>query len=137
MLMDTTLQALLRGNARMAVGGDCGQMEAVIIQNKQTGIKEADYQRMFPGVRLVQDTVLLPPTPLKGRLKELDTIVVRRLEAGEREMTNPKSLGAEMGMDERNFRALVKKPEWQARLAGLGLNPQPLAGRMMGLRRVA
>ena len=136
MLMDTTLQALLRGNARMGVGGDCGQMEAVIPQNKQTGLSRSDYQTMFPGVTITEDIVLLPPKPLKGRLKDLDTIVVRRLEAGERQMTNA-SLREEMGMSERNFRALVKKPEWQARRSQLGLNPQQLNGRMMGLRLVA
>ena len=54
----------------------------------------------------MDDTILMPPKPLKGRLKELDAIVVRRLEAGEREMTNA-SLREEMGMSERNFRALV------------------------------
>ena len=62
--------------------------------------------------------------------------MTRRLEAGERQMTNA-SLREEMGMSERNFRALVKKPEWQARIAQLGLNPQQLNGRMMGLRLVA
>jgi hypothetical protein len=136
MLMDTTLQALLRGNARMGVCGDCGQMEAVIPQTKQTGLSRSDYQTMFPGVTITEDIVLLPPKPLKGRLKGLDAIVVRRLEAGERQMTNA-SLRDEMGMSERNFRALVKKPEWQARRAQLGLNPQQLNGRMMGLRLVA
>ncbi len=136
MLMDTTLQALLRGNARMGVGGDCGQMEAVIPQTKQTGLSRSDYQTMFPGVAITEDIVLLPPKPLKGRLKDLDTIVVRRLEAGERQMTNA-SLREEMGMSERNFRALVQKPEWQARRSQLGLNPQQLSGRMMGLRLVA
>ena len=136
MLMDTTLQALLRGNARMGVGGDCGQMEAVIPQTKQTGLSRSDYQTMFPGVTITEDIVLLPPKPLKGRLKDLDAIVVRRLEAGARQMTNA-SLREEMDMSERNFRALVKKPEWRARIAQLGLNPQQLNGRMMGLRLVA
>ncbi len=88
MLMDTTLQALLRGNARVSVGDDCGEMEAVIPQTKQTGIPLTGYRRMFPGVKIIGDTVLMPPKPLKGRLKELDNIVVRRLEAGEQEMTN-------------------------------------------------
>ena len=37
MLMDATLQALLRGHARVSVGGNCGAMEAVIPQTKQTG----------------------------------------------------------------------------------------------------
>jgi hypothetical protein len=52
------------------------------------------------------------------------------------QMTNS-SLREEMGMSKRNFRALVQKPEWQARRAQLGLNPQQLNGRMIGLRRVA
>jgi len=136
MLMDSTLQALLRGNARVAVGGDCGTMEAVIPQTKQTGISPTDYRRMFPGVSILEDTTLLPPRPLKGRLTDLDAIVVRRLADGDTEMTN-QSLWEELGMKKPNFLALVKRPEWQARRAQLGLNLQQLSGRMMGLRQVA
>jgi hypothetical protein len=51
-------------------------------------------------------------------------------------MTN-QSLWEELGMKKPNFLALVKRPEWQARRAQLGLNPQQLSGRMMGLRQVA
>ena len=36
MLMDATLQALLRGNARNGVDGDCGVMEVVIPQSRRT-----------------------------------------------------------------------------------------------------
>ena len=111
-------------------------MDAVIPRTKQTGLSRSDYQTMFPGVTITEDIVLLPPEPLNGRLKDLDGIVVKRLEANEQQMTNA-SLREELGMSERNFRALVKKPEWQARRAQLGLNPQQLNGRMMGLRLVA
>ena len=107
MLMDATLQALLRGNARVSDGGDCGQMEAVIPQTKQTGLSKQDYRRMFPDVNLVDDVVLMPPKPLKGRLKDLAAIIGRRLEAGETEISNP-SLYEELGMDQRNFAKLVK-----------------------------
>jgi hypothetical protein len=69
-------------------------------------------------------------------LEDLNTIVVRRLQAGETEMTN-QSLYEELGMKKPNFLALVKKPEWQARRAQLSLNPQQLSGRMMGLKLVA
>ena len=55
MLMDCTLQALLRGNAQMGADGDCGVMEAAIPQTKQTGLSDADYWRMFPGAILVND----------------------------------------------------------------------------------
>ena len=137
MLMDATLQALLRGTRdEWASVGTVAGWSAVIPQTKQTGLSKDDYRRMFPGVNLVDDVVLMPPKPLKGRLKELDAIVVRRLEAGETEMTNA-SLREELGMSERNYRALVQKQEWQARRAQLGLNPQKLNGRLMGLRRVA
>ena len=136
MLRDATLQALLRGNARMGVDGDCGTMEAVIPQVRQTGLRDADYGGMFPGVLIVQDHALMPAKPLKGRLKSLSDIVARRLEAGEREMTNP-SLCAELGMERKNFAKLVKAPEWQAWVAAMGFNPGPLKGRVMGLRKVA
>jgi hypothetical protein len=135
MLMDATLQAILRGHAWMGADGDCGVCEVVIPQTRQTGLSDAAYQTMFPEVRLEADTLLMPARPLKGRLRDLDAIVVRRLGAGEREMTNV-SLYGEMGMMERNFRALVQKPEWQSRRAQLGLNPQLLIGRTMGMRLV-
>jgi hypothetical protein len=38
MLMDATLQALLRGNARNGVDGDCGLMEVIIPQSKRNGL---------------------------------------------------------------------------------------------------
>lgn len=136
MLMDSTLQAVLRGNARMGVDGDCGQMEVVIPQTKQSGLSADQYRLMFPEVCLTEDHVLMPPVPLKGRLKELSGVVLRRLEAGETEMSN-QSLYEELGMQKTNFSALVRKPEWQAYVSNLGLRPQPLKGRAMGLRLVA
>lgn len=42
----------------------------------------------------------------------------------------------EMGIDRSNFGRLIKKPEWKAFIADLGLNPQPLAGKTMWLRLV-
>src|SRR5262249_679548 len=101
-----------------------------------TGLSLDAYRRAFPGVAIRQDSVLLPPTPLKGRLKDLAAIVTRRLEAGEREMTN-QSLYEDLGMAKQNFGALVRKPEWRPFIAQLGLNPQPLKGRAIGLRLLA
>lgn len=112
-------------------------MQSGYATTKQTGLSRSDYQSMFPGVTITEDiSVATSEATRRAALKDLDTNVVRRLEAGERQMTNA-SLRDEMGMSERNFRALVQKPEWQARRAHLGLNPQQLNGRMMGLRRVA
>jgi hypothetical protein len=136
LLMDSTLQALLRGNARIGVDGDCGVMEAVIPQTNQAGISEEDYRRMFPGVNIVQDRVLMPSVPLKGRLEQLAAIVTRRLKTGETEMTN-QSLYTEMDMKAGNFAALVKKPEWHTFIAALGLRPQRLKGTARGLRLIA
>jgi hypothetical protein len=89
MLMDCTLQALLRGNARMGVDGDCGVMEAVIPQTKQTGLSEADYRRMFPGAVLVHDRVLMPAKPLRGNLKRIADRVIELRAAGHAEIPNP------------------------------------------------
>jgi hypothetical protein len=50
-------------------------------------------------------------------------------------MTNP-SLYAEMGMRQQNYAALVRKPEWQAYVAAMGLRPQKLRGRVAGLRLI-
>jgi hypothetical protein len=135
MRRDSTLQALLRGNARMGVGGDCGVMEAVIPQVRQTGLSDDDYRGMFPGVVLKHDHALMPQKPLKGNLKRLSEIVARRLAEGEREMTNP-SLYAELRMAQPDFANLVKKPEWKTWVAAMGLKPGPLRGRVMGLRQI-
>lgn len=136
MLRDTTMQALLRGHARMGVDGDCGEMEAVIPQVRQTGLTDADWRGMFPEAKIVGDRTLLPMKPLKGRLKALGEIVARRLAPGEKEMSNT-SLYEEMRMAQPNFAVLAKKPEWQAHIARLGLNPQKLPGKVMGLRLIA
>jgi hypothetical protein len=45
-------------------------------------------------------------------LGKLAAIVMRRLKAGEKEMSNP-SLYEETGIDRSNFGRLVKKPEWK------------------------
>ena len=136
MLKDATLQAILRGNARMGVDGDCGFMEVVIPQTKQTGLSANDYVAMFPGVSIEDDRVLIPPKPLKGRLRQLQRIVDRRILAGETELSNP-SLYAEMAMRQPNFAKLVRNPEWQAYCAAAGLRPMRLKGSLMGLRKVA
>jgi hypothetical protein len=136
MLMDATLQAVLRGNARNGEDGDCGVMEVIIPQSKQNGLSERECHAMFPEAVIIRDRVLMPEKALPGRLKDLAVIVERRLAAGETEMTNL-SLYEEMGMQRQNFSKLVRRPEWQAHVAALGLQPQPLKGRAMGLRLVA
>ena len=136
MLLDTTMQALLRGNARMGVdGGDCGEMEAIIPQTRQTGIPEDGYRLMFPGATIVADRLLMPSVPLKGRLGQLAGIVARRLQAGERELDNP-SLYGEMSISKQQFTALVKLPAWQAHVAACGWRPQRLPGRTAGLHLI-
>jgi hypothetical protein len=136
MLRDATLQALLRGHARMGDNGDCGVMEAIVLQTRQTGLSDDDWRGMFPGVQLVDDRTLMPQKPLRGKLKELSDLVSVRLAAGEREMSNPTLCGA-MGMHRTDFAKLVKRPEWGAYVAGLGLVPCRLKGNVTGLRAVA
>jgi hypothetical protein len=135
MLRDRTLQAILRGNARMGVAGDCGVMEVVIPQTLQTGLSDDDYRGMFPGAVIVRDTTLMPAKPLRGRLKRMAEIVAARIEAGEEGITNP-SIYEPLGIDRRDFAKLVKKPEWQAWVAAMGLAPRRLNGNVMGLRVV-
>ena len=133
MLRDSTLQAILRGNARMGVGGDCGAMEAVIPQTRQTGLSDDDYRGMFPGAVIVTDKTLMPAKPLRGRLQKMAELVTARLGAGDHEISNP-SIYEPLGIDRRDFAKLVKKSEWQEWVAALGLAPRPLRGNVMGLR---
>ena len=110
-------------------------MTAVIPQVRQTGLADADYAQMFPGVVVVEDASLLPAKPLRGKLKKLSGIVLARMAAGENEMVYPE-LGRDLDMEAKNFRDLVKKPEWQTWLASVGLAPCRLKGRTTGLRRL-
>ena len=134
-LRDSTLQAVLRGKARLGIDGDCGPMEVVILQSHQTGLREQDLRGMFPGVNLIDGSYLLPSKPLTGKALELSKIVARRLAAGETEMTNV-SLYSELEMKKQGFGKLVARPVWQAWIAARGLNSQPLHGNNMGLRLV-
>lgn len=134
MLRDSTLQAVLRGAARTGLNGDCGRQEVVIPQAPQTGLTKADYQGMFPGVRIIQDTSLLPARPLKGNLKRLAAEVQRRQGEGAKEITDA-SLYAELGISQGNYGKLKRKPEWAAWLSASGWHQAKLAKGAMGLRR--
>ena len=112
MLRDTTMQAILRGHARMGSDGDCGVMQAVVIQSPQTGLSHSAYREMFPGVRIVDDRSLMPAKPLKGRLKALSVIAIRRLNGGEDELRFP-SLREELRVTRSDFGKLVQQPAWQ------------------------
>jgi hypothetical protein len=133
MLMDATLQAILRGHARMGSGGGCGECEVVVFQARQKGLTEDQWRKMFPEVDLIHDKVLAPKVPLKGRLLELATIVERRLSAGETEMSYP-SLYEEMRMEKSNFARLIKADAWQNHMKNLGLTVGTLKGKVRGLR---
>ena len=134
MLRDSTMQALLRGAARMGVNGDCGVMEAVIPQSGQTGLKESDFRGMFPGVNLIDDRVLAGLKPLKGNLGRLAMIVMRRLAEGETRLSDM-SLYGELGMAQPTFGKLKAKPEWASWVVANGLVRGKLPGGLIGLRR--
>jgi hypothetical protein len=136
MLMDATLQAILRGHARMGSGGRCGECEVVVFQTKQKGLSDKQWRKMFPDVDLIHDKVLAPEVPLRGRLPELAVIVERRLAADETELAYP-SLYEEMGMEKANFHRMVKNDAWQAHIKNLGLASCALKGNVQGLRLVS
>lgn len=143
MLRDSTLQAILRGNARKGVNGDCGEMVAVIPQTRQLGLSENDYRGMFPCAAIQHDAALLPAKPakkakpLRGNLLKLCKILNAHRAAGETEIATP-DLVAQMGMDRSNFRNLTKRPEWLAWLTANGWEACNMTGRTTGIRgRVA
>jgi hypothetical protein len=88
---------------------------------------------MFPDVNLIDDRTLLPEKPLTGRLKQLADIILRRLAAGETELSNP-SLYEALGMAKGNFGKLVVRAVWKAFLDTNDLRPELLGNRTMGLR---
>lgn len=133
LLKDATLQAVLRGHARVGVDGDCGEMEVVIPMTKQTGLSRDDLLSLFPGAEVVDDHTLMPRKELRGRLRDLATVVEQRLAAGETEMTD-QSLYKALGVDRRNFSVLVRRPAWLAHSEALGLEHVRLKGNQRGLR---
>lgn len=134
MLRDSTLQAVLRGAARMGVSGDCGVMEAVILQAPQTGLTGDDYRGMFPGCNIVHDHSLLPTKPLRGNLKKLAAIIQRRQEGGETYLADS-SLYGELAVTQNNYAKLKAKPAWGVWLMANGWRKVRLAGGVTGLRR--
>lgn len=136
LLRDSTLQGILRGNARVGVSGDCGVMEVVVPQTKQTGLKVADWLGMFPGAELREDRTLLPMKPLKGNLRRVQQFVEARQQAGFREIANP-DIYANLGIDRRDFGKLVKDPRWGAWCQANGWAPGRLKGNVSGLRLAA
>lgn len=136
MLRDSTLQAVLRGAARMGIDGDCGRQEVVIPQAPQTGLSTADYMGMFPGCKVARDLTLLPLKPLKGRLLKCSAVVLRRHEAGDHEITDP-SIYGELEMGRADYGKLKRKEEWVAWLSAVGWHQAKLGGGIMGLRRRA
>lgn len=136
MLRDATLQALLRGNARRGRNGDCGVMEAVIPQVLQTGLSDDDYRGMFPGVTIVHDRTLIPKKPLRGHLKTLSEIVVRRRAEGVSEISYRSLREAIEMKSEQNFATLMRKPEWIEWAVALGLVVSRLKSGGLGFRSV-
>jgi len=133
MLRDSTLQALLRGHARMGVDGDCGEMEAVIPQVRQSGLSDADWVGMFPGAVLTVDHSLLPRIVLKGKVRALSELVLSVLSVGLREI-RLQSICDEMGMATGNFSRLLKRKDWKAWLDTTGLTQDRIAGGALVLR---
>ena len=134
MLRDSTLQAVLRGAARMGIKGDCGVMEAVIPQAATTGLTEEDYRGMFPECNIVVDRVLAGLKTLKGNLGKLAAIVTRRQAAGEK-LLSDQSLYGELGMTKNNWVPLKAKPEWASWVVANGWIRGKLPGGLVGLRR--
>ena len=134
MLRDSTLQAVLRGAARMGVNGDCGVMEAVVLQASQTGLTGNDFRGMFPGCTIVHDHSLLGSKPLRGNLKRLGAIVLHRQEGGETCLTDL-SLYGELAVTQNNYAKLKAKPAWGAWLMANGWWKVRLAGGVTGLQR--
>lgn len=134
MLRDATLQAILRGHARLGCDGDCGACEVVIPQTKQTGLSRSDYEGMFSGAVIIEDRTLMPVKLLTGNLLKLSAAVIQRLGAGDREMPDA-SLYRALGITKGNYGKLKAKPEWAAWLASVGLHQAKLGGGLIGLRR--
>jgi hypothetical protein len=139
-LMDHTLQAILRGHARMGNNGGCGQCEVVVVSSKRHGISDAGWRRMFPNVTLVEDTTLTPKAEeLMGKLGALAEHVLRRAGAGETEIRYADIYEHDLSMKQPNFARLLQenRTQWDAWVAANGFTECRLRGSAKGLRKIA
>lgn len=135
MLRDSTMQALLRGNARNGANGDCGEMEAVVVQAPQHGLGEDDWAGMFPGALYGIDYTLMPQIVLKGRTKDLADHVLGCLDLGLPDIPLA-PIRAGMGMARQDFGKLLKRPDWKAWARAQGLSQVTRPGNALALVRV-
>ncbi len=132
-LRDSVLQAVLRGAARKGKDGDCGTMEAVIVQSTHLGLGRQDYLGMFPGAAIATDTVLMPQKALVGNLKRLAEEVSERLAGGATEVAYADVRGV-MEMDTAQFRRLIQQDRWKVEMNVIGVISARLSGCRNGLR---
>ena len=128
MLLDRTLQPALRGAARLSQEGDCMPMELVVFQHPQTGLAFADYSKaLFPGCRVVRDTVIIPPkAEAQTHLQTLIRVASKRLKAGETVLSFVSLREALDCMTPNNFTTLIRSEEWTAFITDRNLTEVPI-----------
>lgn len=134
MLRDSTLQAILRGAARIGVDGDCEPQEVVIPASPQTGLTDDDYFSMFPGCKVEHDLTLRPLQPLTGNPKRLFEVIMTRQAKGETEVDGV-SIYTHLGMSSAIYSKTKDHQTLLAWLTGHGWLPQNLKGNRKGFRR--
>ncbi len=134
-LRDSTLQAILRGNARLCQNGDCGPMTAVIPQVLQSGISYGDYRRMFPEADPQEDLTLIPLKPLKGNRRKITQFLEARAAAGHR-VVSGSAICESLGVDRRDLSDLIRHALFKAWLAANGWRQINLKGNAKGFQFV-
>ena len=133
MLMDHTLQAVLRGHGRLGANGQCGECEVVVIQTKSKGLTDAQWAKMFPDATLLHDKTLAPELPLSANMKALSAIIERRKAAGDIILPGT-SLYGEMKISRQSYIKMVQKDAWQKHYKNLGLEVWTVSPKEKGYR---
>lgn len=118
---DIILQAVCRGTARRAVGGDCARCDVYLIAHPRHGIDMERLREVFPGCRIEYwSPVRRDPT---GRVAQTIKYVVNWFETKPDGQLRFKEVYNALGMDRSNFRNLRKHDDFENALEvnGIGL----------------
>lgn len=133
--MDHTMQAVLRGSARVMKDGVCLPCNVVIFQSNQSGLSAEQYDIMFPGCHVEKDDSLIERKPLTGNAARAAQAVRKAKQRGRLEISNV-DIYTLAKVSKQIFADIIKRPAWKAFIDEIGARPQKLPGNVSGLRFV-
>lgn len=117
----TILQALCRGSVRKSIGNKCGQCDAYIIANPNSGIpKMLEDGVIFPNAKVVDWSPV--ERKLTGKVKEAVDFATDYLSRDPKAKPPASTIMAELGMNRQDWHNdVVKHKDFEGALASLGI----------------